>query len=50
MKKKVVELTTHDKSLINERQQSKLKIIELNKRNNQLDANLKHMESARLET
>jgi hypothetical protein len=43
-------LTTHDEYLINEKQQSKMKIIELNKRNNQLDANLKHMESTRVET
>jgi FtsZ-binding cell division protein ZapB len=50
MKKKVLELTTHNESLIKERQQSKMKILELKRKNNQLDANLKHIESARVET
>jgi len=48
MEKKVLELTTHNEFLFKERQQSKVKISKLERRNNQLDVNMKQRESAKL--
>jgi hypothetical protein len=39
MEEKVLKLTTHNEFSIREVQQSKMKIVELNKRNGLLDAN-----------
>jgi hypothetical protein len=41
--------TIHNESLIKERQQSKMKLFELKKINNQLDANLKQIKSVKIE-
>ncbi len=48
MEKKVLEFTTHNEFLFKERQQSKVKISKLERRNNQLDVNMKQRESAKL--
>lgn len=49
MEEKVLEFTTHNESLFKERQQSRVKISELERRNSQLDANLKPRELAKVE-
>jgi hypothetical protein len=41
MEEKVLEFTIHNEFLLKERQQSKVKILELERINSQLDANLK---------
>jgi septal ring factor EnvC (AmiA/AmiB activator) len=50
MEEKVLKLTTHNESLIKERKQSKMKIVELKKRNNLLNADLAWGELAKVET
>ncbi len=50
MEEKVLKLTTHNESLIKENQQSKMKIVELKKRNNLLDVDLAWRELTRMET
>ncbi len=50
MEEKVVKFTTHNESLIKDRQQSKMKIAKSNKRNNLLNANLAWIELAIVET
>lgn len=50
MEKKVFEFKTFNESLIKERQQSILKIARLEKKSNQLDANLRQRELTQLET
>jgi len=50
MEEKVLKLTTHNVSLIKENQQSKMKIVELKKRNNLLDVDLAWRELTRMET
>jgi len=50
MEEKVLKLTTHNESLIKESQQSKMKIVELKKRNNLLDVDLAWRELTRMET
>jgi hypothetical protein len=40
MEEKVLKLKTHNEYLIQKKQQSKIKIVELKKRNDLLDANL----------
>ncbi len=49
MEEKVLKLTTHNESLIKQRQQS-MKIIELEKRNSQFDVDLTRRELVRVET
>jgi len=49
MEKKVLKLVAHNESLIKERQQSKMKIVELKKSNNLLDVDLARRELARVE-
>jgi hypothetical protein len=50
MEEKVLELTTHNESLFKEGQQFRMKIFELERRNSQLDANLRQKKSTRVET
>jgi hypothetical protein len=49
MEEKVLKFTTHNEFMIKERQQSKMKIVELKKRNNLLDANLAQRGLAKVE-
>jgi hypothetical protein len=49
MEEKVLKLKTHNESMIKEKQQSKIKIIELKKRNNMLYVNLARRKLARME-
>jgi hypothetical protein len=50
MEKKVLKFITHNGSLIKESQQSKMKIVELKKRNNPLDVDLAWRELTIMET
>jgi hypothetical protein len=50
MEEKVLKFTTHNESLIKESQQSKMKIVELKKKNNLLDLDLVRKKLARMET
>jgi FtsZ-binding cell division protein ZapB len=49
MEEHVLELTTHNESLFKEKQQSKMKNFELERKNSQLDANMRHRESTKVE-
>jgi hypothetical protein len=49
MEEKVLKFTTHNESLIKEKQQSKMTIVQLKKRNGLLDVDLAQRKLAKME-